>query len=159
MSAPFYERSALVAELARLRQLRPGLRVILANGCFDLLHVGHVRYLEHAKRLGDLLVVALNSDESVRQLKGLGRPFVPLLERAELIGALACVDFVTSFAERDLRDTLSALLPTVHAKGTDYTPQSVPEADLDQRLGIRVAICGDPKSHSSTQLGQIAKGN
>ncbi len=161
MSALFFERGALASELARLRRQQPGLRVVLANGCFDLLHVGHVRYLEHAKRLGELLVVALNTDESVRQLKGPGRPFVPLAERAELIGALFCVDFVTSFAERDLSATLQALLPTIHAKGTDYTAESVPEADLDRRLGIGVAICGDPKTHSSTQLGQpgwIARG-
>ena len=121
-----------------------------------------MRYLEHAKRLGELLVVALNTDESVRQLKGPERPFMPLAERAEIIGALQCVDFVTSFAERDLSATLQALLPTIHAKGTDYTAESVPEAELDRRLGIGVAICGDPKTHSSTQLGQlghIARGN
>jgi len=146
------DRGELAEELARLRAERPGLRVVLANGCFDLLHVGHVRYLTDAAARGDLLVVALNDDASVRALKGPGRPHVPLAERAELVAALACVDRVTAFAERDLVETLHVLRPAVHAKGTDYTPESVPEAGVDRELGIEVAICGDPKTHASSEL-------
>lgn len=144
------EREALAAELDRRRADRPGLRVVLANGCFDLLHVGHVRYLEDARSRGDLLVVALNADASVRALKGPGRPLAPLSERAELIAALRCVDYVTSFAERDLEATLRGLRPAVHAKGSDYTVENVPEARVDRELGIEIAICGDPKDHSSS---------
>lgn len=145
-------REALAIELARLRALSSSLRVVLANGCFDLLHVGHVRYLEDARSRGDLLVVALNTDESVRSLKGPARPTIPLVERAELVAALRCVDFVTVFPERDLEATLRALRPAVHAKGTDYTVQNVPEAALDRELGIEIAICGDPKTRSSSAL-------
>ena len=145
-------------ELARVlaeRRGAPGgeaLRVVLANGCFDLLHVGHVRYLTDARSRGDLLVVALNDDASVRALKGEGRPHVPLDERAELVAALGCVDRVTCFAERDLEATLRALRPAVHAKGTDYTAEGVPEAAVDRELGIEVAICGDPKDHASSEM-------
>jgi rfaE bifunctional protein nucleotidyltransferase chain/domain len=145
--ARFLPREELAARLRR-----SGQRVVLANGCFDLLHVGHVRYLEDARTRGDLLVVALNTDESVRALKGAPRPLVPLAERAELLLALRCVDYVTSFPERDLAETLRLLRPAVHAKGTDYTPESVPERALDLELGIEIAICGDPKSHSSSAL-------
>lgn len=155
MSAPFLrERDELARELARLRAERPELRVVLANGCFDLLHVGHVRYLEDAAERGDLLVVALNDDASVRALKGPGRPTVPLAERAEVVAALGCVDHVTWFAERDLVETLHVLRPSVHAKGTDYTAATVPEAAVDRELGIEVAICGDPKRHASSELLQ-----
>lgn len=155
MSAPaglLVERERLAAELAELRRARPGLRVVLANGCFDLLHVGHVRYLADARSRGDLLVVALNDDASVRALKGAGRPAVPLDERAELVAALAHVDRVTSFSEATLEATLECLRPDVHAKGTDYTPETVPEAAIDRRLGIEVVICGDPKTRSSTAM-------
>jgi rfaE bifunctional protein nucleotidyltransferase chain/domain len=149
-----WERDALAHELARLRAARPGLRVVLANGCFDVLHVGHVRYLDDASARGDLLVVALNDDASVRMLKGHGRPHVPLAERAEVVAALAAVDHVTWFGERDLEATLRALRPAVHAKGTDYTAENVPEVAVDRELGIEIAICGDPKRHASSELLQ-----
>ena len=147
-----WERAELAREVARRRAAEPGLRVVLANGCFDLLHVGHVRYLEDARARGDALIVALNTDESVRQLKGASRPLMPLAERAEIVGALRSVDYVTSFAERDLESTLRALRPDVHAKGTDYTRESVPEAAVDRELGIEIAICGDAKQRSSSGL-------
>jgi D-glycero-beta-D-manno-heptose 1-phosphate adenylyltransferase len=147
-----WERDALARFLRELAARRAIVRPVLANGCFDLLHVGHVRYLEAAKACGDFLVVALNTDASVRALKGAGRPFQPLEERAELVGALRCVDAVTSFAEPTLEATLRALRPAVHAKGTDYTSESVPEADVDRELGIEIAICGDAKRHSSSAL-------
>ncbi len=144
------ERDALVRELAETRA--NGRRIVLANGCFDVLHVGHVRYLEAAKACGDWLVVALNTDASVRGLKGPGRPHVPLEERAELVLALGCVDRVVAFDEPDLEPTLRALRPHVHAKGTDYTADTVPEREVDRELGIEIAICGDIKTHSSTEL-------
>jgi rfaE bifunctional protein nucleotidyltransferase chain/domain len=158
VSGPPVARDELAGILARLRRERPGLRVVLANGCFDVLHAGHVRYLEDARARGDLLVVALNTDDSVRALKGPGRPLVPLAERAELVAALRCVDHVTAFGERDLEATLRALLPDVHAKGTDYTPGDVPEREVDRELGIEVAICGDPKVRSSTALAARIRG-
>ncbi len=150
--AALSDRSALAAELAELRAARPGLRVVLANGCFDLLHAGHVRYLEDARSRGDFLVVALNDDASARALKGAGRPLQTLAERAEIVAALRAVDRVTSFPERDLERTLRLLRPAVHAKGTDYTAAGVPEAAIDRELGIEIAICGDAKSRSSTEL-------
>ena len=143
-------REELARELARLRAQRSGSRIVLANGCFDLLHVGHVRYLEDARARGDVLVVALNTDESVRGLKGPARPLMPLEERAEVVGALRCVDYVLAFAERDMEATLRALRPDVHAKGSDYTVETVPERAVDRELGIEVAICGDAKTRSST---------
>jgi len=147
-----WTREELAVQLARRRAERPGLRIVLANGCFDLLHVGHVRYLAAARALGDLLVVALNEDASVRTLKGSGRPAMPLADRAEIVSALRAVDHVTSFPERDLETTLRMLRPDVHAKGTDYTAADVPEAAVDRELKIEVAICGDPKARSSTEL-------
>jgi rfaE bifunctional protein nucleotidyltransferase chain/domain len=147
-----WERGELAAELARRRTRGRAPRVVLANGCFDVLHVGHARYLEDARSRGDLLVVALNTDASVRALKGPGRPLVPLAERAELVAALRCVDYVTSFAERDLEATLRELRPDVHAKGTDYTLDNVPERAVDLELGIEIAICGDAKARSSTAI-------
>jgi len=147
-----HDRGDLAQRLDVLRASRPKLRVVLANGCFDVLHVGHVRYLEDARSRGDLLVVALNSDESVRALKGPTRPLIPLAERAELVGALRCVDYVTVFGERDLEATLRALRPAVHAKGTDYRVDTVPEAAVDRELGVEIAICGDPKDRSSSAL-------
>lgn len=155
---PLVERAELARKLAALRRERAGLRVVLANGCFDLLHVGHLRYLEDAKRRGHVLVVALNTDESVRALKGPRRPLMPLVERAELVAGLRWVDFVTCFAERDLAVTLRALHPDVHAKGTDYRPETVPEAAVDAELGIEIAICGDPKARSSSELAGRAVG-
>jgi rfaE bifunctional protein nucleotidyltransferase chain/domain len=131
---------------------REGRSVVLANGIFDLLHVGHVRYLKAARAEGDILVVAVNSDSSTRALKGEGRPILTERARATLVAALACVDFVVVFDELDVRALLSAIRPDVHAKGTDYTPDTVPERDLSTQLGIRVAIVGDPKNHSTRDL-------
>jgi D-glycero-beta-D-manno-heptose 1-phosphate adenylyltransferase len=147
-----WEREELAGELARLRERSSPPRVVLANGCFDLLHVGHVRYLQDARARGELLVVALNGDESVRELKGPGRPLMPLAERAEIVAALRCVDFVTHFSERTLERTLRLLRPDLHAKGTDYTRENVPEAAVDRELGIEIAICGDAKLHSTSEL-------
>ncbi len=145
-------RESLV-ELLSKRRAGGGLgRVVLANGCFDLLHVGHLRYLAEAASCGDTLVVAINTDASVRGLKGEGRPLVPFVERAELVAGLWPVDFVIPFEERTLEETLRALVPAVHAKGTDYTVESVPEAPVDRELGIEIAICGDLKTRSSTAL-------
>ena len=144
------ERAALAAELAELRAGGAPRRVVLANGCFDLLHVGHVRYLEDAASRGDLLVVAMNTDESVARLKGAGRPVVTLADRAEVVAALACVGRVISFEEDTLEETLRCLRPDVHAKGTDYTAGSIPERAVDEELGIEIAICGDPKTRSSS---------
>jgi len=152
----FVERSRLAAILAGLR--RRGRTVVFANGCFDLLHVGHLRYLQGAKAAGGskgVLVVALNTDAGVRKLKGPLRPLMKLAERAELVGALACVDYVTAFPEATASVTLKALRPQVQAKGTDYSADSVPEAALMRSLGGRVVITGDPKDHSTSAL--IAK--
>lgn len=129
-----------------------GERVTLANGCFDLLHVGHVRYLRAAKELGGRLVVAINSDDSVRSLKGEGRPLMPAAERAEILAALADVDAVVIFPERDVRALIREIHPDVQAKGTDYTADSVPEADTVREYGGRVAIVGDPKDHSASEI-------
>jgi rfaE bifunctional protein nucleotidyltransferase chain/domain len=129
-----------------------GDRITLANGCFDLLHVGHVRYLHAAKGLGGRLVVALNSDESVRSLKGEGRPLMPAEERAEILAALADVDAVVIFRERDVRAIIREIHPDIHAKGTDYTAESVPEGDVVREYGGRVAIVGDPKNHSASEI-------
>jgi D-glycero-beta-D-manno-heptose 1-phosphate adenylyltransferase len=129
-----------------------GDRITLANGCFDLLHVGHVRYLHAAKELGGRLVVALNSDESVRSLKGEGRPLMPAEERAEILAALADVDAVVIFRERDVRAIIREIHPDIHAKGTDYTAESVPEGDVVREYGGRVAIVGDPKNHSASEI-------
>jgi D-glycero-beta-D-manno-heptose 1-phosphate adenylyltransferase len=129
-----------------------GDRITLANGCFDLLHVGHVRYLHAAKGLGGRLIVALNSDESVRSLKGEGRPLMPAEERAEILAALADVDAVVIFRERDVRAIIREIHPDIHAKGTDYTAESVPEGDVVREYGGRVAIVGDPKNHSASEI-------
>lgn len=129
-----------------------GDSITLANGCFDLLHVGHVRYLRAAKQLGGKLVVAINADESVRALKGEGRPLIPAEERAEILAALADVDAVVIFPERDVRALVREIRPNVQAKGTDYTAASVPERDTVVECGGRVEIVGDPKDHSATEL-------
>lgn len=129
-----------------------GERVILANGCFDLLHVGHVRYLRAAKELGGRLVVAINSDESVRTLKGAGRPLMPDTERAEILAALEDVDAIVMFSESDVRALIREIRPDAHAKGTDYTADSVPERDEVIACGGRVAIVGDPKDHSASSF-------
>jgi rfaE bifunctional protein nucleotidyltransferase chain/domain len=149
-AARILERNRLIARVAITR--RGGARVVFANGCFDLLHVGHVRYLEAAKGLGDLLVVGVNSDEQVRLLKGEGRPFVTARERAEVIASLRAVDYVTVFNEPTVAELLLALRPDIHAKGTDYTEDSVPERDVVRSFGGRVQIVGDPKDHSSTEM-------
>ena len=137
-----------------LREKKKGKEVVMANGCFDLLHVGHVRYLEAARLEGDLLVVAINSDASVRQIKGPGRPFVPQEERLELVAALEAVDYVFLFYDLTLDRILLRLKPQVQAKGTDYTEKTVPERGTVLSYGGRIAICGDPKDHSSTELGK-----
>ena len=143
---------ALAEQLAPQRER--GRSVALANGCFDVLHVGHVRLLAEARRHADLLVVALNTDESARALKGEGRPFVPLPERMEVVAALAGVDFVTSFGETTAGALIEALRPEVQIKGTDRSPETVPEREQVERYGGRIVICGDPKAHSSTELGE-----
>jgi D-glycero-beta-D-manno-heptose 1-phosphate adenylyltransferase len=131
---------------------RAGERIILANGNFDLLHVGHVRYLSGAKALGGKLVVAINSDASVRAAKGEGRPVVPENERAEIVAALADVDAVVIFPELDVRAIIREIKPDIQAKGTDYTVDSVPERDTVAEYGGRVAIVGDPKDHSTSEI-------
>ncbi len=147
-------RREQLAEMAK-RWRSQGEKIILTNGCFDLLHVGHVRYLRGAKELGGKVVVAVNSDASARALKGKGRPHTPQQERAELLAALQDVDAVVIFPEKDVTAIIRELRPEIHAKGTDYTEASVPEGALVRELGGRVAIVGDPKDHSST--GAIAK--
>ena len=145
-----FSRKVLRTKLAEHR--RAGHRVVLANGIFDMLHVGHVRYLEGARREGDVLVVAVNSDTSARPLKGPGRPILPESARAQLVAALRVVDYVVLFGEPNVEALLSELHPDVHAKGTDYTADNVPERETAARLGIRVAIVGDPKRHSTRDL-------
>lgn len=145
----------LAGELA---PLRAGKQLALANGCFDVLHVGHVRLLAEARRHAGLLVVALNTDASARALKGEGRPYVPLDERMEVVAALAGVDFVTSFDEPTAGPLIEALRPELQIKGTDRSPESVPERELVERHGGRILICGDPKTHSSTALGRRLRG-
>jgi len=127
-------------------------KIVLANGCFDTLHVGHTRYLEGARREGDILVVAVNSDSSVCALKGPGRPILSEAARTALVGALRAVDYVLLFSEPNVEALLNELRPDVHAKGTDYTAETVPERATSDRLGIRVAIVGDPKDHSTREF-------
>lgn len=143
-------RAALLERVAGWRSA--GDAIILANGCFDFLHVGHVRYLRAAKNLGGRLIVAVNADESVKALKGEGRPLIPAEERAEILAALEDVDAVLIFPERDVRALIHELHPDVQAKGTDYTANSVPERDAVLQYGGRVEIVGDPKDHSATQI-------
>ena len=131
---------------------RAGERVTLANGCFDLLHVGHVRYLHAARELGGKLIVAVNADASVRALKGEGRPVMPAEERAEILASLADVDAVVVFPENDVRAIIREIRPDFHAKGTDYTVDSVPERDEVEACGGRVVIVGDPKDHSVSEI-------
>src|ERR1700704_847647 len=143
-------REALRELLAEHR--RCGKKIVLANGCFDTLHVGHVRYVEGARREGDILVVGVNADSSVCSLKGPGRPVLDENARAQLVAALRSVDYVVLFAEVNVEILLEELRPDVHAKGTDYTVETVPERAVATRLGIRVAIVGDPKDHSTREL-------
>jgi rfaE bifunctional protein nucleotidyltransferase chain/domain len=143
-------REALLERVARLRAA--GRTIAFANGCFDLLHVGHVRYLEAAAAEADVLIVAVNDDESVRGLKGEGRPILAAEERAELVAALRAVDLVTIFSEPTVSVLLAAIRPDVHCKGTDYTVDTVPERETVRAYGGRVAIVGDPKDHSTRDL-------
>ncbi len=145
-----FDRQSLVEITTRERG--NGRNLILANGCFDLFHVGHVRYLEGAKALGGFLVVGINSDRQVTQLKGSGRPYMPQTERAEIVAAFRCVDAVTVFDEPTVEELIKAIRPDFHAKGTDYTTDTVPEREIVRAYGGRVAIVGDPKDHSSTEL-------
>ncbi|PYS59684.1 MAG: D-glycero-beta-D-manno-heptose 1-phosphate adenylyltransferase [Acidobacteria bacterium] len=144
------ERRDLLAVVKAAK--RKGSRIVLANGCFDVLHVGHIRYLEAAKALGDLLIVGVNSDEQTRRLKGEGRPLAPQDQRAQIVSALAAVDFVTIFHEPTVEQLLLALRPDIHAKGTDYTEDTVPERDVVRSFGGQLAIVGDPKNHSSSEI-------
>lgn len=146
------ERDELMVRVGKLRL--NDVKIVLANGCFDLLHVGHVRYLEAAKAVGDVLIVGVNADEQVRKLKGANRPYQPERERAELIAALRVVDYVTIFREPTVENLIRAIRPDFHAKGTDYTTDSVPEREIVRECGGRVVIVGDAKNHSTTSLLQ-----
>ena len=148
-------REALAPLLEKSRRSRK--RIVFANGCFDILHAGHVRYLEAARNEGDVLVVGVNADSGARRLKGAGRPVLDEMARASLVAALRAVDYVVLFPEADVEALLTALRPDVHAKGTDYTAETVPERATADRLGIRVAIVGDPKDHSTTELLQSVR--
>jgi rfaE bifunctional protein nucleotidyltransferase chain/domain len=144
--------------LERLAEDRRAARTVaLANGCFDILHVGHIRYLQASAEEADVLVVAVNDDEGVRALKGEGRPILPAADRAELVAAVRGVDYVVIFPGRTVADVLRAVKPDVHCKGTDYTVDSVPERDVIREWGGRTAIVGDPKDHSTRDLLAQAK--
>ncbi|MFA6959042.1 MAG: adenylyltransferase/cytidyltransferase family protein [Thermoanaerobaculia bacterium] len=147
--ASILSETDLAAAIEREREA--GRTVAFANGCFDILHVGHIRYLAGSAEAGDVLVVAINSDDSVRELKGEGRPVMPANERAELIASLRMVDYVTVFGDRSPARLIARLKPDVQCKGTDYTPESVPEAAVVTSYGGRVVIVGDPKDHSTTE--------
>jgi len=148
------DEARLIAEGARVA----GRRVVVANGAFDLLHVGHARYLAAAKAAGEMLFVAVNSDASVRAIKGPQRPIVPEGERVELLSHLDCVDWIVLFDQPTVAEVLRALRPHIHAKGTDYTPESVPERAVVAEWGGETLICGDPKDHATTDLvGEILK--
>ncbi len=150
MNAPVLAHDDLVAAVARERAA--GRTIAFANGIFDLLHVGHLRYLQGAAAVADVLVVAVNSDRSARELKGEGRPVVPQDERAELVSALRGVAYVTIFEGRSPAPLIETLRPDFHCKGTDYTPENVPEGEIVRSYGGRVVTVGDPKEHSSTEL-------
>lgn len=149
-SAPILDRESLTERVADLRT--HGAKIVLANGCFDLFHVGHLRYLLGAADLADVLIAAVNSDEQARKLKGEGRPHTPENERAEIISGVRCVDIVTIFDEPTVEELLLAIKPDFHAKGTDYTTATVPEREIVRSYGGTVAIVGDPKDHSSTEI-------
>jgi D-glycero-beta-D-manno-heptose 1-phosphate adenylyltransferase len=149
-SQKIIDSDALAGRLDREPRLRQGL--VLANGIFDLLHVGHVRYLSAAREAGERLVVAVNGDSSARRLKGAGRPLVPLEERMEVLAALGCVDWVTSFDEDRVERLLRTIRPAIHAKGTDYRVEEVPERAVARELGIETRIVGDPKAHATRDL-------
>ena len=150
MQSIVINREELVRRVASAREA--GARIVLANGCFDVLHVGHVRYLAGARELGDVLIVGINSDKQVAAQKGPGRPVLPAVERAEIVAALEPVTYVTIFDEPTVEQLLLALKPDVHAKGTDYTPDTVPERDVVRSYGGQVAIVGDPKDHSTSEI-------
>ena len=150
MSAKLIPRDSVLALGERLRQEHR--RIVFANGCFDILHVGHVRYLEEAKRCGDVLVVGVNSDRAVAALKGEGRPILPEAGRAELVAALESVDYVAIFDGLTAAEILLDLLPDVHCKGTDYSQETVPECEVVKSFGGEVRIVGDPKNHSTREL-------
>jgi rfaE bifunctional protein nucleotidyltransferase chain/domain len=150
LSAPILSRSEIVARVENERS--GGSKIILANGCFDIIHAGHIRYLAGAKELGGFLVVGLNSDAQVSRLKGAGRPYINENERAEIIASLRFVDAVTIFEEPTVNELIDAIRPDIHAKGTDYTTETVPERERVRSYGGQVAIVGDPKDHSSTEL-------
>lgn len=154
--APILSRNRLIARVALERRRKK--KIVLANGCFDLFHVGHIRYLAGAKELGDVLIVGINSDEQVRKLKGENRPFMPENERAEVVSAIRFVDFVTIFPEPTVEELIRAIRPDFHAKGTDYTTETVPEREIVRECGGQVAIVGDPKDHSSTELISVVSG-
>jgi rfaE bifunctional protein nucleotidyltransferase chain/domain len=141
-----------IRPLEELPDLLKGKNVVLANGCFDILHVGHLRYLQGARTLGDALVVAINSDKSMRSIKDPGRPILAEDERVALVSALRCVDYVVLFDEPDVSRVLDVLRPAIHAKGTDYTEQTVPERDTVLSYGGAVRITGDPKEHSTRDI-------
>ena len=143
-------REELIRRVAEARET--GARIVLANGCFDVLHVGHVRYLEGARELGNILIVGINSDEQVAMQKGDGRPVLPASERAEIVAGLESVTYVTIFDEPTVTELLLALKPDVHAKGTDYTTDTVPEREVVRSYGGEVAIVGDPKDHSTSAI-------
>jgi rfaE bifunctional protein nucleotidyltransferase chain/domain len=150
MQSIVLNREELVNRVANDREA--GRRIVLANGCFDVLHVGHVRYLAGARALGDILVVGINSDQQVAAQKGHGRPVLPATERAEIVAALESVNYVTIFDEPTVEQLLLALKPNVHAKGTDYTTETVPERNVVRSYGGQVAIVGDPKDHSTSEI-------
>ncbi len=156
MNAPILDERGLAEALERERAA--GRTIAFANGCFDVLHVGHIRYLQGAAQQADVLVVGVNGDESVRELKGVGRPVMNEAERAELIAAIRGVGYVTIFLDRSPARLIGDLKPDVHCKGTDYTEDSVPEAEVVRSYGGRIAIVGDPKDHSTTELLKRMKG-
>jgi D-glycero-beta-D-manno-heptose 1-phosphate adenylyltransferase len=143
-------RDELVEQVVSARAA--GARIVFANGCFDVLHVGHVRYLAGARELGDVLIVGINSDQQVALQKGAGRPVLPASERAEIVAALESVSYVTVFEEPTVEQLLLTIKPDVHAKGTDYTVDTVPERDVVRSYGGQVAIVGDPKDHSTSEI-------
>jgi rfaE bifunctional protein nucleotidyltransferase chain/domain len=149
------DRDTLIAQTRSAK--KAGQTIVLTNGCFDVLHAGHIRYLQGARVLGDVLVVAINADAQVRALKGIGRPILPERDRAELVASIEVVDFVTIFDEPNVEQLLLAIQPDVHAKGTDYTEETVPERDVVRSFGGRVAIVGDPKNHSTSEMLQRFK--
>lgn len=147
-----------IGEIIKKEQ-RAGRTVVFTNGCFDLLHVGHIRYLQSAKKEGDVLLTAVNSDQSVRALKGPDRPIMPEEERVEILASLECTDLILLFDDKTVDRLLRKLRPDVHAKGTDYTPESVPERETVLAYGGRIAIVGDPKDHSTRDfISSIKKG-